>query len=133
VKAHFKTRKGPSSIKLYRRVLKDMNLPLAVIGFLAKLKLYAGPLGVIPSGDTMADDLGINRKTTWKYIAVLEREGLIDRVHRLDPETKKRTSNAYILKDEKKAELLSQNAMIHVPKNGTKPIMSQKTGQYISE
>jgi len=121
-----KTKRGPASIKLFKRVLRDCNLPLAAIGFYAKMKCYAGPLGVIPSGDTMADGMKINRKTAWKYIGLLEKEGWVRRVHRINPETKKRTSNAYILKDEERARTLLETTPSHVPKNGTQPLCPKK-------
>lgn len=128
-----KKKNGPRSVKLYWRVIRDMGLPMAILGFLALLKTYAGPLGVIPAGDTIAKDSGINRKTVWKYIAILEKAKLLRRVPRLDSDTGKRTSNCYLLDDEQIATLMATNALAHVPKNGTWPYCPKKRDSNTSE
>lgn len=133
MKSWLKKPRGPRSLKLYVRVVREMKLPLAAIGLLAHLKTFAGSLGVFPSAETLAEQTGANRKTIFKHLGILDHHGLIQRVRRLDKETGKRTSNCYILNDEKVAELLARKALTHVPKKGTRPLCPKKRDASTSE
>jgi hypothetical protein len=133
MKSYLKKKPGPSSFKMYRRPIRELGLSLAEIGLLTLLKSYTGKLGVIPSVETMCEDCGADRKTVFKYLKSLEEIGLINRVPRIDPELHRRSSNCYILNDEKMAQIMAVNAVSRVPKNGTRPYRPKKRDDNTSE
>ena len=53
--------------------------------------------GCFPSQDRLADDCEISRSTLNAHLALLERTGLVRRVQRLHPGTKRQMSTCYIL------------------------------------
>jgi hypothetical protein len=120
-----KPKPGPKSIKLYWRIIRENKISLAALGFLAVMKTFRGQLGIIPSGDTLAEVSGICRDTVFKYLKELRAADYIA-VHRRYVDGK-RSSNCYILKDEERAKLLAQNAVALSLKKPTKPLCRQNT------
>lgn len=119
-----KAKKGPKSIKLYWRVIREAGLSMSALGFLCVLKTFRGGLGIIPSAETLAETAGIDRKTVFRYLKELKEAKVIRIVRRVVEG--KQTSNCYLLDDEQLACLLSQNAISPSGKNGTRPLRPQK-------
>lgn len=126
-----KKHNGPRSVKLYWRVVRDMKLPLAVIGFLALLKTFAGSLGVIPAAEAIALAGDCDRKTVFKYISILRKAKLIKVVKRVI--AGKQTSNCYLFEDESVAVALARKALLRGGKNGTRPLRPKKRDTSTSE
>jgi len=108
---------------MYWRVIREARLSMAALGFLCVLKTFRGSLGIIPSGESMADAADIDRKTVFRHLKELKERGVIRIVRRVVDG--KQTSNCYLLDDEQIARLLSQNAVVSSGKKGTRPLCSQ--------
>lgn len=109
VKSPLKQKPGMKIVKLFYRVVLGGDLTLGEIGFLAVLKAFSGPRGICPSAETIATQAKLNIKTVWLNIRKLCAKGYLTRVNRSVKGM--RSSNAYLLNDERIAEVKMLNAM----------------------
>lgn len=96
--ANFKQRSGPRFAKAYTKLLRDPSISPGAKALYCVLKSYADANSHChPATATLADNLGVNRKTAVKWLRELEDSRIITRTPRYRQSVQ--TTSDYLLDD----------------------------------